>query len=356
MPLSKREPTPADLYKLDKYWQMQGQLKQELQKLGDKQAALLSKEFENEWNSVYNSIALPSQDAFSTISPGAAHSAINTVWLADGKTFSQRIWSNTEKLMETLNDNLTHCVITGKSTTELTRLLQDRFDVSYRQAKTLVKTEAAHIQVQAAAQRYQDYGLTEYEFLGRDEHDIGCNCKKLNGKVFKYSEAKVGVNMPPLHPNCRCDIIPVINNESENDNMKEYDIKHGLNYSDEERKNKIMQEYGFEVREEVNTIMSNQRKKLEKKIDKAYKKGTWRAYDFYKLMDFLDNAKEIREEVMNKVLSTYIFCIDCGEIIQPVKGQAQNAVKRCPECQAKYRREYKAQKERERRAKKKLKK
>lgn len=209
-----REPTPADLYKLDKYWQMQGQLKQELQKLGDKQAALLSKEFENEWNSVYNSIALPSQDAFSTISSGAAHSAINTVWLADGKTFSQRIWSNTEKLMETLNDNLTHCVITGKSTTELTKLLQDRFDVSYRQAKTLVKTEAAHIQVQAAAQRYQDYGLTEYEFLGRDEHDIGCNCKKLNGKVFKYSEAKVGVNMPPLHPNCRCDIIPVINNET----------------------------------------------------------------------------------------------------------------------------------------------
>ena len=32
-----REPTPADLYKLDKYWQMQGQLRQELRKLGEKQ-------------------------------------------------------------------------------------------------------------------------------------------------------------------------------------------------------------------------------------------------------------------------------------------------------------------------------
>jgi hypothetical protein len=28
-----RAPTPADLYKLDKYWQMQGQLQRELQKL-----------------------------------------------------------------------------------------------------------------------------------------------------------------------------------------------------------------------------------------------------------------------------------------------------------------------------------
>ncbi|MBQ9913544.1 MAG: hypothetical protein IJO73_04880 [Clostridia bacterium] len=41
-----KEPTPADLYKLDKYWQLQGELKVELQKLGDKQAALLSKSFE----------------------------------------------------------------------------------------------------------------------------------------------------------------------------------------------------------------------------------------------------------------------------------------------------------------------
>ena len=32
-----RNPTPADLYKLDKYWQMQGQLRRELEKLGNRQ-------------------------------------------------------------------------------------------------------------------------------------------------------------------------------------------------------------------------------------------------------------------------------------------------------------------------------
>lgn len=37
------DPTPADLYKLDKYWQMQAQLRKELQKLGDKQISILSK-------------------------------------------------------------------------------------------------------------------------------------------------------------------------------------------------------------------------------------------------------------------------------------------------------------------------
>ena len=208
-----REPTPADLYKLDQYWQMQAQLKNEMQKLGDKEIALLSEEFEKEWKDIYNNTALSSDAAFSTVSVDNAKAMINASWLADGKTFSQRVWKNTEKLTETLNEQLIHCVVTGKKPTELKKLLQERFNVSYKQADTLVRTEVAHIETAAAAQRYQDYGLKRYEFLGRDEHDIGCKCKELDGKVFFYSEMKTGVNAPPIHPRCRCSIIPVIDED-----------------------------------------------------------------------------------------------------------------------------------------------
>ena len=48
--------TPADLYKLDKYWTMQGQLKNELQKLGDRQVSALSKIFELQFFDIYYSI------------------------------------------------------------------------------------------------------------------------------------------------------------------------------------------------------------------------------------------------------------------------------------------------------------
>ena len=41
-----REPTPADLYHLDKYWQAQAQIRRELEALGDRQISLLSKQFE----------------------------------------------------------------------------------------------------------------------------------------------------------------------------------------------------------------------------------------------------------------------------------------------------------------------
>ena len=40
------EPTPADLYKLDRYWELQAQLKTELEKLGERQVKLFSDAFE----------------------------------------------------------------------------------------------------------------------------------------------------------------------------------------------------------------------------------------------------------------------------------------------------------------------
>lgn len=215
-----REPTPADLYKLDKYWQMQAQLKNEMQALGDKEIALLSEKFEKEWNDVYESFALTSKNSFSTISTRNAKAAINTAWLSDGKNFSQRVWNNTNKLVETLNDNLINCVITGKKTTELKQLLQKRFNVSYNAADMLVRTETAHIQTQAAAQRYKDYGLKEYEFLADPDERTCSVCAALDGKRFLLSEMKPGVNAPPMHPRDRCCIVPVVNKETEEEIME----------------------------------------------------------------------------------------------------------------------------------------
>ena len=211
---SGRAPTPADLYKLDKYWQMQGKLRQELQKLGEKEIALLTKEFENHFFDVYNRLAIKGLNSFNTIDSEGARKLIETIWLADGKSFNQRIWKNTEKLLDTLNEQLVNTVVTGKKTSDLKKALQERFGVSYKQAKTLVNTELAHVQTVAAKQRYQDYGLTRYQILGNEDdtchNQKGKDCHELDRKIFYYSEMQCGVNAPPFHPNCRCAIMPVI--------------------------------------------------------------------------------------------------------------------------------------------------
>ncbi len=209
-----REPTPADLYKLDKYWQAQAQMRRELQKLGDKQIVALTKAFEANFFEIYYSIELPNvTESFNTIDKAAVNQMINGIWCADGKSWSQRVWDNTERLAETLNNELIHVVASGKRTTELKDILQERFGVSYSRANTLVRTEVAHIQTQAAAQRYKDYGLEQYEILGNDDDTCGnhgVDCHDLDGKRFYYNEMVVGKNAPPFHPNCKCAIIPVV--------------------------------------------------------------------------------------------------------------------------------------------------
>ena len=202
-----KQPTPADLYKLDKYWQLQAQLKEELTKLGDKQAALLSRKFEQQYLDIYKSIALPDVDnLFSSIDSATAQQMINNIWCADGKSWSQRIWTNTDKLQQALNDGLIDCVVSGKKTTQLKNILQNEFNVSYHRANSIVRTEMAHIQTQAAQQRYKEYGIQEVE-VWADEDERRCDvCGELHQKRYSINGA-----LPiPAHTNCRCCVIPVV--------------------------------------------------------------------------------------------------------------------------------------------------
>lgn len=201
-----KEPTPADLYRLDSYWQMQQQLRQELRKLGEKEIATLTKFFELNFFEVYHSLDIEGAVAFSTIDAAAAHQIINQVWVQDGKNFSARVWDNTNRLLETLNEELVNCVVTGKKTTELKNKLQERFGVSYRRADTLARTELCHIQTESAKQRYKDYGVQYVEVLVDPDARTCEKCKALIGKKYPVN----GIMPLPVHPNERCALVPVI--------------------------------------------------------------------------------------------------------------------------------------------------
>lgn len=199
--------SPATLYSMDKYWAMNAQLRKRLSKLGSHLTAMMSKIFEIIYKDSYNAISLKGLEAFNTIDEAAISQVLNAVWAADGKTWSERIWHNTQLLQQTLDEQLVHCVVTGKKPTQLKKLLQERFDVSYSRADTLVRTEIAHIQTEAAKQRYTDYGIDTVQ-IWADYDERRCpHCGKLHKKIYP-----VGAHVPiPAHPNCRCCIVPVVN-------------------------------------------------------------------------------------------------------------------------------------------------
>ena len=212
-----KEVSISILYGMDKYYQQQAELENILRQLGDKEIAIMSKQFELQYNHVYQAIviddngqaikAMVGDKAFNTVD---AKSAVNYIWCSDGKHFSKRVWENLADLGATLNEELLNCVITGKKNSELKKLLMQRFNVSYNRASTVVRTETARIQVQAAKDRYQNYGIQEYEVLVKADKRTCDVCTKFKGKRFRLADMQIGVNAPPFHPNCRDDIIPII--------------------------------------------------------------------------------------------------------------------------------------------------
>jgi SPP1 gp7 family putative phage head morphogenesis protein len=198
--------SPATLYQMDKYWDLQAQTRKRLMKYGAYQQSLLSKVFEIFYKGSYNAISIQGLTAYKTLDDKAIQQVLEQIWTADGKSWSTRIWNNTALLQETLETGLVECVAAGRTTAQLKQTLQDRFSVDYNRADTLVRTELAHIQTEAARQRYKDYGLEQVE-IWADPDERTCEvCGKLHKKKYPVN-AKVPI---PAHPRCRCCIVPVV--------------------------------------------------------------------------------------------------------------------------------------------------
>lgn len=198
--------TPADLYKLGRYWEMQAELEAELVRLNDRQAAALAKVFKSQYWAVYDAMALPGDIAYRTISKQGADAALRAIWCADGKSWSARIWDNTENLRQMLNDRLLETITAGRKPGRLKQDLMQAFDTSFYCADRVVRTESAHISAIAAQQRYKDAGIEKMQVWASEDERRCDVCARLHEKTYNVGD----ISPLPAHPNCRCTLIPVI--------------------------------------------------------------------------------------------------------------------------------------------------
>ena len=74
-----------------------------------------------------------------------AKEVINSIWCADGKHWNNRIWQNKAQLQVALEKGLIDCVSRGVSKDELVKTLMETFDVSYRKADRIARTELSYV-------------------------------------------------------------------------------------------------------------------------------------------------------------------------------------------------------------------
>ena len=133
--------------------------------------------------------------------------AVRTPW-ADGKNFSDRIWRDKRKLESLLQPLVNRMIFTGEAPDNAIRILSHELNVSRTNAARLIQTESAHIAAVADRDCYEELGLEKVQFLATLEKHTCSACGSLDGTIVDMKDYAPGVNIPPIHPRCRCTTVP----------------------------------------------------------------------------------------------------------------------------------------------------
>lgn len=131
----------SDLYKYNRYFSLMKSLNKQLKALGGKEITITNQKLLDMY-AITSSSAINFSGEFNQ---KTAKEVINSIWCADGKHWSNRIWQNKAQLQVALEKGLIDCVSRGVSKDELVKILMEIFDVSYRKADRIARTELSYV-------------------------------------------------------------------------------------------------------------------------------------------------------------------------------------------------------------------
>ena len=145
--------------------------------------------------------------AFNSISQEKLLKIVNSTWI--GRTnWSEKIWKDRvllgKKLTKVLSIGMPQGFGMQKMARELSAVMGQTFYNSFR----IIRTEASHIDGQVTLDRYKEVQKelgenVKYRYDAFLDSRTSSICRDLDNQIFDLDEAEVGVNYPPMHPNCR---------------------------------------------------------------------------------------------------------------------------------------------------------
>ena len=223
----------------------------------------------------------------SIVSPEKIKTVLDKPW--SGANFSERLWSNTDKLAQTVKQEIVNGMIQGINLQTMAKRVSERFETAKKNdVERLLRTEVNYVLNQATLDGYKEAGIEKYEFSATLDSRTSQICSELHGEVFEIKKIAVGLNYPPMHPRCRSTTIPVI----DYDNL----IKEGK--EELEKNNYNLDENNWESIKDYGSLKANDLKEREDIEDEEYKK---RIGDFY----FLKKVDKIDYNIAKEIFSEY---------------------------------------------------
>lgn len=288
----------SDLHRIDRLKALQLQLANEIESLSAYKERGLNKTLSDIYEEGYCRNIFDIQQingvgiAFARIDKRKINQALSKPWTYDGKTFSDRIWQDKEKLKHSIEKTLTQSIIRGEAPLKTAKRIAKETNVELSSAKRLVLTESAAMSNKASMDSYKELGVDEIEFVSALDGQTCDICGAMDGKHFKTSEGAEGINLPPLHPNCRCTTVPYFNDEFTQGEMRAAKGEDGKTYyvpSDmtfEEWKKGVDSDFDFNFRKTKNKFID-----VMKSHDPVNLDGLDKKYD--------NEVKEIKNIISN---------------------------------------------------------
>lgn len=132
---------------------------------------------------------------------------LNYPW--SGANFSSRIWDNKTLLVKTLREELTRSFSRGTSFADTASAVDGIMGAGFDNALRLIRTEAMFVLNQSQIDAYTEAGFQQIEWVAADDDRLCEECAALDGTPFELGQEEG----QPLHPNCRCTYVPLIDTQ-----------------------------------------------------------------------------------------------------------------------------------------------
>ena len=133
----------------------------------------------------------------------------------NGRNYSDSIWTDKDKLLSAISTILPRSFSMGLNSRDLGDMIAKELGVSKNRGRALARTEINYITNQSTLSVYKMVGIEKYEFLATLDMRTSDICRGMDGTVHKVSQAKISVNYPPMHTNCRSTTIPILDDEDD---------------------------------------------------------------------------------------------------------------------------------------------
>lgn len=199
----------AESYKINRLEGLEQQIKLGQYKQGIIESAEYEKHLENitrlGWNASLNG------QGTMLISDSTVKMIANTMYVPDG-TIASEILGKKARHAQKIWNHIKDGFIRGDSYDRMSKIVEDRFNINYRDAKQWVYTEGSRCINEGKAQGFRDMGYTRYIYRTMEDEKVCGICEAMNGEEFAFADREAGTNFPPLHTNCRCSF-EVVNDE-----------------------------------------------------------------------------------------------------------------------------------------------